>query len=89
MMNWMTNRRVESDQRAQLAYLTAVIGGRGTPYPCPNVSAVDRHIVRLYKQIEDTGPGLSELVQEIWADIDLLLERRMFLQLDLQLSDAA
>jgi hypothetical protein len=86
MMNWMINWNAEADRYAGSMDLTVVIGGQGALYPCPNTSAVDRHIVRLYKQIEDTGP---DHVQGLWADIDLLLERRMFLGLDLQVSDAA
>jgi hypothetical protein len=89
MMNWMINRSFESDQSARRAHLTTVIGGRGTPYLCPNISAVDHHIVRLYGRIEDTGPRHAKLVQDLWTDIDLLLGRRMFLQLGLQVSDAA
>jgi hypothetical protein len=50
---------------------------------------VDQHIGRLYTQIEGTAPCLSELVQDLWADIDLLLERRLFLELDLQVSNVA
>ncbi len=73
-MNWMINRSPESDQCARSVDLTAAIGGRGTPYQCPNISAVDRRIVRLYKQSEGTGPWLPELVEELWVDIDLLLE---------------
>ncbi|MCW2718204.1 MAG: hypothetical protein JWR81_2026 [Pseudonocardia sp.] len=88
-MNWMINRRPESDQPVRSIDLTAVIGGRGTLYLCPDVAAVDQHIVRLYRQIEDIGLWLPELGQQNWADIDLLLERRMFLALDLQVSDAA
>jgi hypothetical protein len=50
---------------------------------------VDEHIAGLYMQIEDNRRWLPNLVDELWADIDLLLERRMFLSLDLQVSDAA
>jgi len=85
----MTNRNSELDLWAYMVDITEVVGCRGTSYACPDISAVDRHIVRLYRQIEDTGPGPAELVQELWADIDLLLERRVFLQLDLQARDSA
>lgn len=87
MTNWMTNRRSESDQCDSSVDLIEVIGGRGTPYLCPNISALDRHIVRLYTHIKDTGPLFRELIQELWDDIDLLLDRRRFLELDLQVSD--
>jgi hypothetical protein len=88
-MNWMINRSSEPDRGAHSVDLTAVIGGRGTPYPCPNLCAVDQHIGRLYKQIEAMPRWFSELVLELWADIDLLLDRRLWLQLDLAVSDAA
>jgi hypothetical protein len=83
----MSNRRAESDQRAHDVYLTSVIGSRGTPYACPDVSAVDKHIAWLYWRID--GAGSASAIQDLWADINLLLERRMFLQLDLQVGDAA
>jgi len=88
MMSWMTNRGFESNQCAHRVDLTTVIGGRGNMYLCPNISTVDRHIVGLYERIQDPDPRFAELVHELWKDIDLLLERRMFLQLDLQVSDA-
>jgi hypothetical protein len=88
-MNWLINRSSESDRCAASVDRIAVIGGRGTPYLCPNIGAVDHHILRLYKQIGAGVAGPSEVVQELWTDIDLLLERRMFLQFDLQVSDAA
>ena len=87
MQHWMMNRSADSDQHAQDIYLTSVIGRRGLPYACPDISAVDRHIGWLYRQIKDRR--LARFIQEFWADIDLLLERRMFLELDLQVSDAA
>jgi hypothetical protein len=85
----MINRSSESNGRAPSAGLTTVIGRRGAPYLCPSIFAVDQHIGRLYTQIEGTAPCLSELVQDLWADIDLLLERRLFLELDLQVSNVA
>jgi hypothetical protein len=88
-MNWMINRSSESDPDAQSVDLTTVIGGRGTLYPCPNICALDLHIGRLYKQIEDTPRLFAELVLELWADIDLLLDRRLWLELNLQVSAPA
>jgi hypothetical protein len=82
----MTNRSAAA-QRAHDVYLTSVIGIRGTPYACPDVSAVDKHIAWLYWRLD--GAGSASAVQDLWADINLLLERRMFLQLDLQVGDAA
>jgi hypothetical protein len=91
MMNWMINwsSEPESDRGTQSVDLTTVIGGRGTSYPCPDLCALDQHIGRLYRQIEATPPRFPELVQELWADVDLLLDRRLWLLLDPQLSAAA
>ncbi len=83
----MTKRSTGSGHRAHDVYLISVIGVRGTPFACPDVSAVDNHIAWLYRRID--GAESASSIQDLWADIDLLLERRMFLQLDLQVSDAA
>ncbi|WP_433273603.1 hypothetical protein ACQPZA_22950 [Pseudonocardia xinjiangensis] len=83
----MPKRSAGSGHRAHDVYLISVIGVRGTPYACPDVSAVDNHIAWLYRRID--GAESASSIQDLWADIDLLLERRMFLQLDLQITDAA
>lgn len=59
--------------------LTTVVGHGGTPYRCPDVPAVDAHIVRLYRRIGRAGPAVPAPAGEIWADIDLLLDRRAWL----------
>ena len=81
-MKWLTNWNSESGRWARSVDLTAVIGGRGTPYPCPDISAVDQHIGQLYKRIDNAACWLPELVQELWADIDMLLDHRMLMELD-------
>lgn len=53
----------------------------GSPYSCPDISAVNHHIVRLYNRIEHAVPLLPEFIQLLWADIDLLLDHRMWLGL--------
>jgi Uma2 family endonuclease len=88
-MNWLSIRSFEPERYTPSVDFTVVIGSRGIEYLCPDVSAVDEHISSLYEQIEDNGRLVPNLVEELWADIDLLLERRMFLSLDLQVSDAA
>jgi hypothetical protein len=83
----MINRNHEQARRVDP---TTVIGRRGTPYSCPNIAAVDRHIVRLYKRIQHAAPRLPELAEELWAEIDLLLDHRMWLELTLsEVRDAA
>lgn len=90
MKNWMHNRRPEADQGDHRGDgFAVVIGCAGTGYSCPNIAAVDRHIARLYRRIEESGPWVAEMVDELWTDIDLLLERRMFLALDLHIGGAA
>jgi hypothetical protein len=88
-MNWLSIRSFEPERYTPSVDFTVVVGTRGTEYLCPDVAAVDEHIAGLYMQIEDNRRWLPNLVDELWADIDLLLERRMFLSLDLQVSDAA
>jgi hypothetical protein len=44
---------------------------------------VDHHIVRLYKRIQHAAPRLPELAEELWAEIYLLLDHRMWLELNL------
>ncbi|MFI5611638.1 hypothetical protein [Amycolatopsis sp. NPDC051903] len=61
--------------------LTTVTGRTGTQYPCPDLAAVDQHIAQLRQQIEDTPSCRRDLARELWADIDLLLDRRMWLEL--------
>ncbi|MHA6794649.1 hypothetical protein ACVGVM_14245 [Pseudonocardia bannensis] len=69
--------------------LTTVIGIRGTPYACPNIPTVDHHIAGLYTRIERAGTRFPDLVEEYWTEIDLLLDRRMWLELNAEISGAA
>ena len=85
-MNWMPTSNLASAGGTRSIDDT-VIGVRGTPYSCPDVSAVDHHIVRLYKRTEHAAPWLPEFVQLLWADIDLLLDHRIWLDLTRSLSE--
>ena len=85
-MNWMPTSNLPSAGGTRSIDDT-VIGVRGTPYSCPDVSAVDHHIVRLYKRTEHAAPWLPEFVQLLWADIDLLLDHRIWLDLTRSLSE--
>ena len=58
-MNWMPTSNLASAGGTRSIDDT-VIGVRGTPYSCPDVSAVDHHIVRLYKRIEHAAPCAAE-----------------------------
>lgn len=69
--------------------VTTVIGTGGTPYPCPDVVALDGHIVALAKRIGHANPRFPALVREFRADIDLLLDRRRWLDHAHDVRDAA
>ncbi len=57
---------------------TTVIGHHGAPYRCPDISSLDGHILELYGRIGCATPRFPGLVDEFWAEIDLLLDRRMW-----------
>ncbi|GAB2995233.1 hypothetical protein LWP59_25195 [Amycolatopsis acidiphila] len=61
--------------------LTTVTGRSGTLYLCPDTSTVDHHIARLYRRIEHTAAWRHEVLEKFWADIDLLLDRRIWLEM--------
>ncbi|WP_300014973.1 hypothetical protein [Pseudonocardia sp.] len=46
------------------------------------MSSVDGHILELYNRIRCVAPRFPGLVDEFWAEIDLLLDRRMWLACD-------
>lgn len=75
--------------------LTSVIGVRGTPYPCPDMASLDEHIAWLCHRIEHATPRFPALVEEFRAEIDLLLDRRRWLEIErdveseLEIRDAA
>ncbi|MEU4667569.1 hypothetical protein AB0F91_06255 [Amycolatopsis sp. NPDC023774] len=70
-----------SPRRSEPEDLTTVTGHTGTSYLCPDLSAVDQHITLLYQEIERTPPSSRpEVERTVWADIDLLLDRRKWLE---------
>jgi hypothetical protein len=83
-MKWITSRKSKSHRFILSGNLATVVGDQGAWYSCATISAVDQHIVRLYERIGHAGPRSLAIVQELWADIDLLLDRRIWLELDLQ-----
>jgi hypothetical protein len=64
--------------------LVTVIGVRGAPYPCPDIATLDAHIAWLSHRIERAPPRFGTLVAEFRAEIDLLLDRRRWLELEQQ-----
>lgn len=60
---------------------SSVIGVNGDAYPCATISALDGQIAALADRIRRAGPRFPGLVRDYRADIDLLLERRAWLQL--------
>ncbi len=69
--------------------LTTVIGVRGTPYPSPHLAALDAHIRWLHHRLGHCTPRFPALATEFRADIDLLLERRRWLEIDAGIPAAA
>lgn len=57
-----------------------VVGRHGAAYACPDVAAVDRHILDLRNRITRTAPGSPQPVEHFRDDIDLLLDRRLRLE---------
>lgn len=60
--------------------LVTVFGCHGTPYPCPDIAAVDNHLEGLRNRIVHAQSAFPGLIRAYRAEIDLLLERRMWLQ---------
>lgn len=68
---------------------TTVIGVCGTPYPSPHLAALDGHIRWLQYRLAHCTPRFPALTAEFLADIDLLLERRRWLEIDAGIPAAA
>ncbi|MDN5857758.1 MAG: hypothetical protein L0H84_03970 [Pseudonocardia sp.] len=60
--------------------VVTVIGEHGTPYPCPDLAALDGHLVELTRRIRLAGLRFPNLVADLRSDIDRLLERRRWLE---------
>lgn len=54
-----------------------VTGSSGNTYPCPDLATLDGHIARLHERA--MGTMFPERIAEFRADIDMLLDRRMWL----------
>ncbi|ODU06971.1 MAG: hypothetical protein ABS81_03140 [Pseudonocardia sp. SCN 72-86] len=60
---------------------TVVAGHRGTRYDCPDLAALDRHLVALTARIRQAAPQFPSLARAFRDDVDLLLDRRRWLEL--------
>jgi hypothetical protein len=61
--------------------LTTVFGAESSTYSCPDLEAVDAHLARLCDRLRLAGPRFPALVDLFRAEIDLLLDRRRWLEL--------
>lgn len=55
----------------------SVTGSGGAIYPCPDLDTLDAHIANLHERA--TGTTFPERAAEFRADIDMLLDRRLWL----------
>jgi hypothetical protein len=60
---------------------TTAIGVRGTPYPCPDIATLDTHLAWLRYRTQCAAPRFPALVTEFQFDIDVLLDRRRWLEI--------
>ncbi len=61
--------------------LRNVQGTRGDRYDCPDVTTVDRHIVRLRRRVAVVGAQSPDVAEVYRTDIDRLLDHRAWLTL--------
>ncbi|MEJ2865631.1 hypothetical protein [Actinomycetospora flava] len=61
--------------------LTTVFGAESATYSCPDLAAVDAHLVRLCQRIELAAPRFPALVTLFRGEIDRLLDRRCWLEM--------
>jgi len=67
--------------------LRMVYGARNNRYDCPDVAALDRHIHHLRRRIASIGEQACNIVDDYRADIDRLLDRRLWLALPVASSE--
>jgi hypothetical protein len=61
--------------------LTTVFGAESATYDCPDLASVDAHLTRLCVRLGLATPRFPALVALFRAEIDLLLDRRRWLEL--------
>ncbi|GLZ47615.1 hypothetical protein Acsp06_38000 [Actinomycetospora sp. NBRC 106375] len=66
--------------------LTTVFGAESATYRCPDLAAVDAHLANLCRRLELASPRFPALVALFRSEIDLLLDRRRWLELTADLT---
>ena len=61
--------------------LTVVVGSRGTTYVCPDIPTLDGHLAALCVRIRQTAALFPNLARAFREDVDVLLDRRRWLEL--------
>jgi hypothetical protein len=61
--------------------VATVIGIGGTLYSCPDIKTLDAHVTWLRYRIKCADPRFPCLVAEFRDDIDLLLDRRAWIEI--------
>ena len=67
--------------------LRSVQGARNDRYDCPDVAALDRHIDHLRRRIACIGEQAHNIADDYRADIDRLLDHRVWLTLPVASSE--
>jgi hypothetical protein len=61
--------------------LTTVDGLNGSIYACPDIATLDAHLEALCTRLRHAAPQFPSLAEAFRAEIDRLLDRRLWLQL--------
>lgn len=69
--------------------LTTVVGLNGAQYACPDIATLDEHLAGLCRRIEHAAPHFPYLADAYRAEIDLLLDRRWWLELEDEVCEVA
>jgi hypothetical protein len=67
--------------------LITVFGAEGATYSCPDLQSVDAHLARLCDRLGYATPRFPALITLFRSEIDRLLDRRRWLELDAMVVD--
>ena len=62
--------------------LTTVFGAEGATYSCPDLPSLDAHLAKLCVRLGHATPRFPALIQLFRSEIDRLLDRRRWLELE-------